>query len=128
MRYLDCGCAIRDDGTRAFCPTCENPPPASSACRWTQDEDGVWFSSCGEAHVFTGGNPEENKYLFCPYCGRNVEWTDEIMGAIENDGGSNASLSTGLNGSSRSVNWCIGCGHHNAPKSAICTLCGRSLE
>lgn len=82
MRYLDCGCAIRDDGTRFLCPTCESPP-ARVVCRWTRDEDDTWFSGCGEAFVFTDGTPRENKYAYCPYCGRTLEQVDEIMGAAE---------------------------------------------
>lgn len=26
--YLDCGCSIMWDGSRAWCPSCLNPPPA----------------------------------------------------------------------------------------------------
>ncbi len=33
MRYLDCGCAIRDNGSRAWCPSCLEP-----AARTTKDD------------------------------------------------------------------------------------------
>ena len=41
---------------------------------------------------------------------------------------SNTLLGSGLNGSKRGVNWCIGCGHHNAPDAATCDLCGRGQK
>lgn len=36
-RFLDCGCCIKDDGSRVWCPTCANggssySPSAGSAC------------------------------------------------------------------------------------------------
>jgi len=36
-RFLDCGCCLKDDGTRVWCPTCEaagssSPVSAGSAC------------------------------------------------------------------------------------------------
>ena len=46
--------------------------PANS-CTWTQDADGIWHTSCGQAHEFTTGTPEENKHRYCPYCGKVLE-------------------------------------------------------
>jgi hypothetical protein len=43
---------------------------ADDVCRWSVDDDGTWFSACGEAHVFTSGDPTANHFDFCPYCGR----------------------------------------------------------
>ena len=48
-------------------------------CRWTQDADGIWHTSCGQAHEFTTGTPEENDHLYCPYCGHvldAIHWKD----------------------------------------------------
>lgn len=39
-------------------------------CAWTEDEDGNWWTGCGNVHVFTDGGPRENDYDFCPYCGK----------------------------------------------------------
>ncbi len=41
-------------------------------CRWLEDEDGTWWADCGEDRgmEFTNGIPSENKFVFCPYCGK----------------------------------------------------------
>jgi hypothetical protein len=39
-------------------------------CLWTVDDDGVWNTSCKQAHVFETGTPGQNEYAFCPYCGK----------------------------------------------------------
>lgn len=54
-------------------------------CRWTVDEEGTWFSACGEAHVFETGGPQENKHGYCPYCGREVVLAGEVMGSVEKE-------------------------------------------
>lgn len=48
-------------------------PETSASCAWTEDEDGVWATACGESFVFTDGGPVENRARFCPYCGRSLE-------------------------------------------------------
>ena len=42
-------------------------------CTWTQDADGIWYTSCGQAHEFNTGTPEENDHLYCPYCGNVLD-------------------------------------------------------
>lgn len=44
-----------------------------ATCAWRQDEEGVWETACGEAHLFIEGNPRDNNHRFCPYCGRPIE-------------------------------------------------------
>ena len=39
-------------------------------CVWRVDNDGVWNSDCGQAHVFIDGTPGQNGFGFCPYCGK----------------------------------------------------------
>jgi hypothetical protein len=70
-------------GERRDCKRCFPPAPRAvtvgevaaraiaelSACTWTEDADGVWWTACGEAHVFTAGGPAENRHRFCAYCG-----------------------------------------------------------
>ena len=38
-------------------------------CRWSQDEDGNWKTSCGEMFIFLEDGPKENEFHFCCYCG-----------------------------------------------------------
>jgi 3-mercaptopyruvate sulfurtransferase SseA len=54
------------------------PPAQQAKCRWTVDEDGTWYSACGEAHVFTTGTPKGNGYIFCPYCGKGLEQANTL--------------------------------------------------
>ena len=41
-------------------------------CEWTEDEDGIWETDCGNMHVFLDSGPDENGYIYCPYCGKKV--------------------------------------------------------
>lgn len=47
-------------------------------CRWTEDDEGIWYTECGNAHEFMTDSPTENKYKFCPYCGREIKHADNI--------------------------------------------------
>ena len=42
-------------------------------CTWTEDPDGIWYTSCEHAHEFNTGTPEENQHRYCPYCGKVLE-------------------------------------------------------
>lgn len=46
---------------------------APTPCLWSEDEDGIWDTDCGNAHTFFSGGPVENSYKFCPYCGKPLE-------------------------------------------------------
>lgn len=39
-------------------------------CLWSEDDEGNWHTYCGQIHQFINGAPEENHYLYCPYCGK----------------------------------------------------------
>ena len=39
-------------------------------CQWSETEEGNWISDCGEVFCMIEGTPAENKYSFCPSCGR----------------------------------------------------------
>uniref|UniRef100_A0A6M3JVJ2 Uncharacterized protein n=1 Tax=viral metagenome TaxID=1070528 RepID=A0A6M3JVJ2_9ZZZZ len=45
------------------------PGTGTPDCEWREDSDGVWFTACDEAFVFTEGGPVENKMRWCCYCG-----------------------------------------------------------
>jgi hypothetical protein len=42
-------------------------------CIWTQYDDGVYETECGEAFVFNDGGPAENNAIYCYHCGRKLE-------------------------------------------------------
>lgn len=42
-------------------------------CHWREDENGAWDTGCGEKWEFTNGTPQENRFLFCPFCGDTIE-------------------------------------------------------
>lgn len=45
-------------------------------CDWLHETDhscDYWETGCGEAHQFIDGGPQENKYRYCPYCGRALK-------------------------------------------------------
>ena len=46
----------------------ETPRP----CTWTENEDGVYETNCGNLFAFNDGTPSENGFEFCPYCGREL--------------------------------------------------------
>lgn len=37
-------------------------------CTWIADENGVYHTTCGQAHVFEFDGVSENGYRYCPYC------------------------------------------------------------
>lgn len=43
----------------------------SERCVWREDENGDWYTDCGEQHEFLIGRPFDNLY-YCPYCGRDI--------------------------------------------------------
>jgi len=57
------------------------PMPAvkPNKCAWTKDEDGIYTAACHRAlkevnsFIFTSGGPVENRFTFCPYCGRPIK-------------------------------------------------------
>ena len=49
-------------------------PEDDENCIWRYDDWAeFWTTKCGEAHVFLADGPIENKYVYCPYCGRKIE-------------------------------------------------------
>ena len=39
-------------------------------CEWTQNEDGIWETACGNMFEVMEGTPHENQMNYCPYCGK----------------------------------------------------------
>lgn len=44
-------------------------------CEWIRDNDefDVYDTKCRNRHVFFEGNPEDNEYVYCPYCGKEIK-------------------------------------------------------
>ena len=45
-------------------------PHRTPECAWKDDEDGNWWTACGEGWVFTDGGPTGNGMNYCPFRGR----------------------------------------------------------
>ena len=41
-------------------------------CNWTNDSDGFFTTTCGRAFDFCDGGPDENRFSYCPFCGRSI--------------------------------------------------------
>lgn len=42
-------------------------------CTWTEDSEGYYSTTCGEAYVFNDGTPTQNNACFCHHCGGKLE-------------------------------------------------------
>lgn len=69
---IKCTCFERQDG-QSVMYILPDANTNANPCTWTQDIDGIWQTSCGQAQEFTTGTLEENGYKFCPYCGKMLE-------------------------------------------------------
>lgn len=43
-------------------------------CKWKleDEEANLYVTGCKEYHLLDEGTPEENKYRYCPYCGKKI--------------------------------------------------------
>jgi len=41
-------------------------------CEWHEDEDGQYFTACGNTFEFCEGALDDNGFKFCPYCGNRI--------------------------------------------------------
>ena len=48
---------------------------SEQVCEWMQDDGAtdIYDTKCGNTHMFIDGNPKDNKYEFCPYCGKKIK-------------------------------------------------------
>lgn len=42
-------------------------------CKWKEDEMGIWHTECLNDFEFTTGAPADNKFEYCPFCGKGIE-------------------------------------------------------
>jgi len=69
----DAGEALARMMEEKYKPTNKSKSKCQCSCCWTFDDiDCRWETECGEAHVFEVEGPVENKYNFCPYCGKQI--------------------------------------------------------
>lgn len=47
-------------------------PEPELICKWREDENGLYHTSCGSTYETIADTREENGIMFCPYCGREV--------------------------------------------------------
>jgi hypothetical protein len=66
--WNDGGRTWATDNTSSSSPACS----AAKTCRWAMDDDGTWHTSCANAFQFECGNPEDNDFAYCPYCGGKI--------------------------------------------------------
>lgn len=42
-------------------------------CFWSrQDADILWYTSCDKVFLFTVEGPSEHKFVYCPFCGKEL--------------------------------------------------------
>jgi len=41
-------------------------------CDWKEDEDGNWWTECGNGFVLNNGTPADNDMKYCCYCGKRI--------------------------------------------------------
>ena len=47
---------------------------SDDVCEWKYSDSEYYFeSSCKHLHIFMSDGPKENKYRFCPYCGKKIK-------------------------------------------------------
>ena len=57
----------------------KNPEQVNDCCEWTYGDDvadavtDIYDTKCGNMHMFIGGSPSDNKYKYCPYCGKKIK-------------------------------------------------------
>lgn len=54
-------------------PTCDQFLCLPETCKWTEDADGYWATSCGQDFVVNSDTPSSNGMLFCFHCGKHLE-------------------------------------------------------
>ena len=43
-------------------------------CKWVYAKYAeMWETECGAAQIFSYGKIKDNNYIYCPYCGREIE-------------------------------------------------------
>lgn len=51
----------------------------ATSCVWTDDEDGIYHTTCGGMFVLLADTPRQNGMNYCCYCGRTLTEADTQM-------------------------------------------------
>jgi len=46
-------------------------------CKWTYQDLDFYRSECDMDFSFNAGTPKENKFVYCPYCGKKIKEVKE---------------------------------------------------
>ena len=49
------------------------PVERKQTCKWREDEDGNWQTTCGNLFVLISETPQQNGMKFCCYCGGRLK-------------------------------------------------------
>lgn len=55
-------------------------------CTWTEDDNGVYNTSCDESFIFIDAGPTENEMKFCCYCGKPLVAVPAVEQAARDEG------------------------------------------
>lgn len=43
-------------------------------CKWCEEDGGEYYNtSCDNAFIFNDGDPLDNNFKFCPFCGKLIK-------------------------------------------------------
>lgn len=45
----------------------------NNTCKWTHHGSDIYLTECNDTHEFTYGGPEDNHFIYCPYCSGEIE-------------------------------------------------------
>jgi hypothetical protein len=54
-------------------PRASHEAMAAVCCGWTENSEGLWDTGCGHVFIFTEGDPRENEFKYCCFCGGKLE-------------------------------------------------------
>lgn len=54
---------------------CSSDISSEEVCEWRlcDEEANVYDTTCRNPHILLEGSPMDNKYEFCPYCGKKIK-------------------------------------------------------
>ena len=59
-------------------------------CKWTEDFEGNWETSCDNMFTLNAGTPSDNGMKYCCYCGKPLREVRYVEEAVEGDNDDNS--------------------------------------